>query len=203
MAENPAHARIAFYTAKPDADLDGVLARAKDELVPLMREQPGFRRYTVLRTGPDDIASISGWDSEAQATEAGNRLSGWVRETMGPSLASVENHIATVVTLVEASAAAPVYGRVTNGHFQPGKSEEVRARARAEFLPQLQQQPGFIRHVAFQPGSDRTITFMAFASREELEAAEAATAWWREYVMSLSLSNERHAGEVVWAIRND
>lgn len=203
MADNPSYARIAFYTARPDADLDAVLARAKEELIPRMRDQPGFRRYTVLRTGPDTIVSISGWDDKAQAEAAGTQLSGWVREVMGPALTSVENHIAEVISVTEASTTPPVYGRVTDARFPPGKVEEVRERARTDLLPQLQQQPGFIRHVAFRPEPDRAMTFTAFASREQLEAAEGATRSWREYVASLATATQRHVGEVVWAIRKD
>src|SRR5262245_36637705 len=172
MAANPMFARIAFYTAKPDADLDAVIERARAEIVPLMQQQPGFRRYTVLRTGPDRLVSLSGWDSRDQAEAAGTRLSGWVREVMGPALASVENHIAEVITVTEASTETPVYGRVTESRFAPGKAEEVRAKAQTDFLPILPQQPGFIRHVATTSEADRVMTFLAFASREQLEAAE-------------------------------
>jgi heme-degrading monooxygenase HmoA len=202
MAENPTYARIGFYTAKPGT-LDEVLDRARKELVPMMQAEPGFRRYTVVRTGPASIVSLSGWDTREQAEAAATNLSAWVREVMGASVLSVANHIAEVLSVTEASTAPPVYGRVTDGQFQPGKAEEIRARAQTDFLPQLRQQPGFIRHVAFRPGPDRTITFMAFASREQLEAAEEATRSWREYVTPLATSTQRHAGEVVWAVRKD
>jgi len=122
---------------------------------------------------------------------------------MGPTLTSVLNHVAEVVSLMESSADAPVYGRIMVVQFKPGKGEEISAKARAEFIPALQQQPGFIRHVAFRPGADRTITFTAFASREHAEATEAATQWWREYVTPLAVSMERHVGEVVWSVRKD
>jgi heme-degrading monooxygenase HmoA len=202
MAENPTYARIGFYTAKPGT-LDAVLDRGRKELVPMMQAEPGFRRYTVVRTGPAAIVSLSGWDTKEQAGAAATNLSAWVREVMGASVLSMANHIAEVLSVTEASTAPLVYGRVTDGQFPPGKAEEIRAKAEAEYLPQLRQQPGFIRHVAFRPGPDRTITFLAFASREQLEAAEEATRSWREYVTSLATSTQRHAGEVVWAVRKD
>lgn len=204
MSAMPAHARIAFYTARPDADLDAVLARAKNELVPMMQASPGFRRYTVLRSGPDSIVSITGWDAKEQAEAAAQRLSGWVREVMGPAILSVENRVAEVISLIESSAAPPAYGRVTDGQFQPGKAAEIGEKARTDYLPVLQQQPGFIRHVAFHTGPDQMITFTAFASREALEAAEAATASWREYISSLAAgAPARHVGAVVWSVRQD
>lgn len=199
---HPQHARIGFYTAKPGS-LDTVLDRAQKELVPMMQAEPGFRRYTVLRTGADSVVSLSGWDTKEQAEAAAQSITGWVREVMGPSLLSVENLVAEVVTYTESTTTPPVYGRVTNARFQPGKVEEIAAKARTDFLPLLQRQPGFIRHIAFRPGPDRTITFMAFASRQQLEAAEEATRSWREYVTPLATSMERHAGEVVWTVRKD
>jgi heme-degrading monooxygenase HmoA len=202
MAEQPAFARIGFYTAKPGT-LDAVIARARTELVPMMQAEPGFRRYTVVRTGPAAIVSLSGWDSREQAQAAATNLSAWVREAMGESVLSMANHIAEVITVTEASTETPVYGRVTDTRFPPGKVEEVRARAQTELLPVLRQQPGFIRHVAFRPAADRAMTFLAFASQAQLEAAEAATQTWREYVASQATSTERHVGEVVWAVRKD
>lgn len=199
---NPQHARIGFYTAKP-GDLDGVLERARDEVIPMLESEFGFRRYTTVRTGPDMLVSITGWDTHEQAETAARRLSAWVAEVMGPTLTSVENHVAEVISLTESSADPPVYGRVMALEFKPGKAEEIAARARAEYIPALQRQPGFIRHVAFRPGADRAITFTAFASREQAEAAEAATQSWRDYVAPLAESVQRHAGEVVWSVRKD
>src|SRR5947209_366382 len=158
---NPQHARIGFYTAK-SGDLDHVLERARDEVIPMLESEAGFRRYTTVRTGPDTLASITGWDTHEQAEMAARRLSAWVAEVMGPTLTSVENHVAEVISLTESSADAPVYGRVMDMQFKPGKAQEVAAKARVEFIPALQRQPGFIRHVAFRPGPDRTITFAAF-----------------------------------------
>jgi heme-degrading monooxygenase HmoA len=198
----PRHARIGFYTAR-SGDLDHVLERARDEVIPMLELEPGFRRYTVVRTGPDTLVSITGWDTHEEAQMAARRLSAWVAEVMGNTLESVENYVAEVMEITEASAAMPKYGRLTDLRFQPGKIDEVTARAGTDFLPVLARQPGFIRHVAFRPEDDRTMTFLAFASREQLEAAEAATQSWREYVTPLTTAMQRHAGEVVWSVRKD
>lgn len=199
---NPQHARIGFYTAQP-GDLDHVLERARDEVIPMLELEAGFRRYTTVRTGPDTLVSITGWDTHAQAEMAARRLSAWVAEVMGPTLTAVENHVAEVISITEASADAPRYARITVTQFRPGMLAEVSARARTEYIPALQQQPGFVRHVAFRPGEDRAITFTAFASREASEAAEAATRAWRDYVTPRAISSERHAGEVAWSVRKD
>src|SRR5947209_6945184 len=165
---NPQHARIGFYTAKP-GDLDAVLERARDEVIPMLELEFGFRRYTVVRTGPDTLASITGWDTHAQAETAARRLSAWVAEVLGQRLTSVENHVAEVVTITEGSKDIPAYGRVMVVEYKPGMATEVAAKAQTAYIPALRQQPGFVRHVAFHPGGDRTITFTGFASRAQSE----------------------------------
>lgn len=199
---NPQHARIGFYTARP-GDLDAVIERARDEVIPMLEMEQGFRRYTVVRTGLDTLVSFTGWDTHEQAGAAARRLSAWVAEVMGAALVSVENHVAEILSYTESSATPPVFGRVMVLEFQPGRFEEVAAKARAEYIPALQRQPGFIRHVAFRPGEDRAITFTSFASRGELEAAESATQSWQEYVAPLAASIERRTGDVQWSVRKD
>jgi heme-degrading monooxygenase HmoA len=169
----------------------------------MLELEAGFRRYTIMRTGPDSLVSITGWETHDEAQLAARRLSAWVAEVMGNTLESVENYVAEVVDIAEASAAVPAYGRLTDLRFQPGKMDEMAARAGTEFLPVLARQPGFIRHVTFRPEDDRLMTFAAFASREQLAAAEAAVQSWGKYVASLTTAVQRHAGEVVWSIRKD
>ena len=53
------HARVGFYRVTPGT-LDASLEKARNELLPKMREQPGLKRYTVITTGPDSFASLSG-----------------------------------------------------------------------------------------------------------------------------------------------
>lgn len=199
----PRHARIGFYTARP-GDLDAVLDRAREEVIPMLELEPGFRRYTVVRTGADTLASITGWDTHAQAGAAARRLSAWVAEVMGPELISVENHIAEVVHLTETSSATPAFGRIALWQFKPGMREAIRPRVEGEFVPLLQRQPGFVRYVAFQAGEDDAITFTGFASREQAAGAmEVVRPWVEANAVPAAASVARHEGLVVWSIRAD
>jgi heme-degrading monooxygenase HmoA len=199
----PRHARIGFYTARP-GDLDHVLERARDEVIPMLELEAGFRRYTVVRTDPDRLVSITGWDTHDEAQMAARRLSAWVAEVIGETLVSVENHIAEVAHITEASPAAPAYGRITTFVFKPGVAEALQERVETEFVPLLRQQPGFVRYVAFQTGPESAITFTAFASRGEGEAAaEVIRGWMERNAAGAIASVERHAGQVVWSIRMD
>ena len=199
----PSHARIGFYTARP-GDLDLVLERARDEVIPMLEAESGFRRYTVVRTGPDRLVSITGWDTHAEAQMAARRLSAWVAEVMGETLIAVENHIAEVVYLTEASAAMPVHGRIARWQFTPGAFAALRTSVEREYVPLLSRQPGFVRYVAFRTGDDTAITFTGFASQKQAEAAAAATRAWVEQHVDPSVGSvERDAGEVVWSVRKD
>jgi quinol monooxygenase YgiN len=199
----PRHARIGFYTARP-GDLDAVIERAREEVIPMLELEPGFRRYTVVRTGPDTLASITGWDTHAQAGAAARRLSAWVAEVMGPELISVENHIAEVVHLTESSPAAPAFGRVALWQFKPGMPAAIRPRVEGEFVPLLRRQPGFVRYIVFQIGEDRAITFTGFASHEQADAAAAAARPWLEANAGPAAESvTRQEGPVVWSLRAD
>ena len=199
----PRHARIGFYTARP-GDLDDVLERARDEVIPMLESEAGFRRYTVVRAEPDTLVSLTGWDTHEQAQMAARRLSAWVAEVMGTALLSVENHIAAVVHNTEVGTVAPVYARFATFEFTPGKAEALRRKVEAEFVPLLRRQAGFVRYVVFETGPDSVISYTAFASRKEAEAAtEAIRAWVEANVTADIVSVERHAGDVVWAVRKD
>jgi len=199
----PRHARIGFYTARP-GDLDHVLERARDEVIPMLEAESGFRRYTVVRTSPDVLVSITGWDTHEEAQMAARRLLAWVAEVMGETLVSVENHIAEVVHLTEASPAIPVHGCIARWQFKPGAFGALRTSVERDYVPLLVRQPGFVRYAAFRTGDDMVMTFTGFASREDAEAAGAATsAWVEQHAVPLIVSVERHAGEVVWSVRKD
>lgn len=199
----PRHARIGFYTARP-GDLDHVIERARDEVIPMLELEAGFRRYTVVRTGPDRLVSITGWDTHDEAQMAARRLSAWVAEVMGPTLVSVENHIAEVAHITEASPAVPAYGRVVLFDFKAGRAEAVREKVEAEFVPLVREHAGFVRYVVFRTQEERVISFTAFASEREGEAAAAAIRGWVETNIAADIASvERFAGAVAWSVRKD
>ncbi len=79
------YTRIARYTTK-SGTLDDILRKAEAELVPMTRQQSGFQGYALVRSGPDECISVTTWESQAAARQAGEKLAGWVRQEMGPSL---------------------------------------------------------------------------------------------------------------------
>jgi quinol monooxygenase YgiN len=196
-----AYARIGMYTFKPST-LNASLKKAEAELVPQTRQQPGFRRYFTVRTGGDSLISITVWDGKEQAEQAAERLSAWVRTEMGPSLIAVENHVGELVISSVPGSDISGYARIGLWRFKPGTSDAVAERVRAEIVPQMEREPGFVGYGAARTGADSAISVSAHATKEQAQAAgEKAAAWVREHVGSSIESVERHEGAIVWGVR--
>ena len=75
------HMRIAAYritsgTAQEVADL------ARDGMLPIFRQQPGFVGYEVVDAGNGTVLSVSRWQSAEQAVAATAKAADWVRENL-------------------------------------------------------------------------------------------------------------------------
>ncbi|MCA1693920.1 MAG: antibiotic biosynthesis monooxygenase [Actinobacteria bacterium] len=73
---------------------EGLLQRVEREVVPLLRQQPGFIRLLVWRTGPDRAIVVTHYASRAEG-EAATR--GWVERHVAPAVASVQWHEGEVI----------------------------------------------------------------------------------------------------------
>lgn len=89
------YARIALYKFKPGT-IDEVIRKAKDGLLPLFRQQPGFRRYAVVKTGDDEGISLSTWDTKREADAAVQRAADWVKQNIAADVVSVANDVGEV-----------------------------------------------------------------------------------------------------------
>lgn len=198
------YARIGMYTTKPGT-LDDILKKAEAELVPMTRQQPGFRRYFAVRTGEDSLVSVTGWDTKEQAEQAAERLSSWVRAEMGPAALKVENQVGEVLITHFPSGDAPGYtghARVAVWQFKPGTADALAERVKTEMVPLVEREPGFTGYGAVRTGENSAITVTAFASQEQAQAAgEKTAAWVREHAASSVESVERSEGTIVWSVR--
>ena len=123
---------------------------------------------------------------------------------MGQTLVSVENHIAEVAHITEASSDIPAYGRVSVFQIAPGSVDAVREKVVRDLAPVLRDQAGFIRFVVFRTGPESVFSFTGFASRDTAEAAATAIRAWTEANVGADIiRGESHAGEVIWSIRKD
>jgi len=196
------HARVGIYKVKPGT-LDASLAKARAELLPKMREQPGLRRYTVVTTGADSFVSLSGWDTREQAEQAETTLSGWVKENMGPSVVSMQSHIGEVQILHGQSAPDKTskYGMVRVATRKPD-APDMTEKMRAEFMPLHDQQPGFNSFTSMETDDGTRVTFIGWDSKDALEKARPTLSRWGDANVAPHMAKvEVREGEVAWAVR--
>lgn len=196
-----AFARVGIYKVKAD-QAEPVIAKGKAELPELMKRQPGFNRYAVLRTGPDEIVSLSSWETREQAEAAGKQLTDWVRQNGPDAFVGAENLTGEAMLNEQATEDAAKFGRVAVYKFAPGAADRVVARAREGFLPILKAQPGFVRYVIVKTGEDSGVSYTGWASKSQAEEAiDKAATWVKANLADLVGSVQNHVGEVLWSAR--
>ncbi len=196
------YARIGMYTVKPGT-LDAILKKAEAELVPMKRQQPGFRRYFAIRTGDDSLVSVSVWEDKAQAEQAAERLSGWVRAEMGSSLVKAENHVGEITIASTPRGGAAKYARIGVWHFNPGTDlVTLTERVKTEWVPLAEALPGFVQTGTVEIGERDMVSINAYASQEQATAPTGDSASWiQENLMPSVASVERSEGAIVWDVR--
>lgn len=176
------HARVGLYKVKPDT-LDASLTKARNELLPKMREQPGIKRYTVVRTGPDSFISLSGWETRSQAEQAAETLSGWVKENMGQTVISAENHIGEVLIM---------HGQTALD--KTSKYAMVRVSTRKPDAPDMTER--------MRTDDGTRIGYIGWDSKAAQEKAQPEISRWGDANVAPHMSKvEVHEGEVAWAVR--
>ena len=83
------HVRMARY--KTSGDINELIARAEEGMLPLFEGQPGFKAYSIAVSG-DEIFSFSVWDSAEEAEAANEAAAGWVAENMAGDITIVETN---------------------------------------------------------------------------------------------------------------
>ena len=195
------HARVGIYKVRPET-AEAVMAKGKDELPALMKSSPGFQRYGVLRTAPDEVVSLSSWDSREQADGAAERLTAWVRQNGSDAFVGAQNHVGEIAISENSSEDAAAHGRVAVYRFKPGAADQVIEKARTGFLPLLQAQPGFVRYVVVKTADDAAISYSGWRSKEQADAAVPKAAdWVKQNLADLVVSVENHVGEMAWSAR--
>ncbi len=196
------HARVGIYKVKPGT-LDASLAKARAELLPKMREQPGLKRYTLLLTGPESFVSLSAWDTREQAEQAERTLSGWVKEHMGPTVVSMESHVGEVTLLHGQSAPdkTPKYGVVRVTTPKPD-APDMTEKMRTEFMPIFDRQAGFNSFASMRADDGTLVTFIGWDSKDVLEKARPTLGRWGEANVAPHMAKvEVQEGEVAWSVR--
>lgn len=78
-------------------DMDALMAKVRAEFVPLISSHAGFIAYYVLDEGPNSIASVSIFDTQAEARESNRLAVDWIKQSIsmyvdsGPEI--TEGHV--------------------------------------------------------------------------------------------------------------
>ncbi len=196
------HARVGIYKVKPGT-LDDTVTKARAELLPKTREQPGLKRYTVVLTGPESFVSLSAWDTREQAEQAAETLSGWVKENIGPTVVSIENQIGEVLILHGQTAPdkTPKYGMVRVSTAKPD-APDMTEKIRTEFMSLHDQQPGFNSFALMRADDGTRVTFIGWDSKDALEKARPTVSRWGDANVAPHMAKvEVQEGEVAWSVR--
>lgn len=88
-------ARVASYQFLPGTS-DEVFARVEQELLPLLKQQPGYLSYEAHRLDNERGVSISTWVSQEHADAAHTVIEMWAEERIGDYVVMVERYMSNV-----------------------------------------------------------------------------------------------------------
>src|SRR2546423_6193354 len=86
------HIRLAVYKIKSGM-VDEVARKAEAGMLPIVRNQPGFVAYGIIKEGADRAVSLSVWETREQAEKAVQVAAAWVKDNIADITESVENHV--------------------------------------------------------------------------------------------------------------
>ena len=74
------HATIRRYESIDQSRKDEVLKKVDENLLPALRDLPGFHGYTLIDAGNGVMTSVGFFDTAAQADESTRVAGSWLRE---------------------------------------------------------------------------------------------------------------------------
>jgi len=90
------HASINVFTVRAGA-MDAFIALQRDVFLPLLRQQPGFVAFEIVRTGDDTGVTTLWWASEEARRAASPPLTAWVEQHLTPYVVALDNPSGPVV----------------------------------------------------------------------------------------------------------
>jgi len=77
------YAEIRKYNSN---SVDEVISRAEQGFAPLISAHAGFKAYYILKEGANTLASISIFETQAEARESNRLAADWVKENLAALL---------------------------------------------------------------------------------------------------------------------
>lgn len=87
--------RVAVYQIKPGT-ADDIVQKAQDDLMPILKQLPGYIAYQVQKQSEEKVISISAWQSKDYAEAANNRIRSWVEQNIADAVLSVQTYISNI-----------------------------------------------------------------------------------------------------------
>ena len=81
------YAAVRRATLKPGL-ADELASRVDKEVVPIISSIPGFMAYYVIYGEDDTVVTVSVFEDKGAAEDCNKQIMGWIRENLGPMLAS-------------------------------------------------------------------------------------------------------------------
>lgn len=91
-----AYASVNVFTVRT-GKMDAFVALQRDAFLPLLRRQPGFLAFEVVRSGADTGVATLWWASEEARRAATPALTAWVEEHLEPLFVALDNPAGPVV----------------------------------------------------------------------------------------------------------
>jgi hypothetical protein len=168
---------VRSYDAGPQ--LAGVSRRVCDGLVPLLREQPGFRAYYAFGTGHGRPVSVSVFETREMATVANEMVRRWVSENLSdllpdpPGVISGEMQHGVVPPRPKRGGMDEVLHITIRTYDGVASVDRVFLRTRSTLVPLIKGQAGLRSYCSF--GSEqvhgRIVSVTAFDSAEAAAAS--------------------------------
>jgi hypothetical protein len=86
------HVRVAIYEMKPNT-FDPAIAKARKELEPNLRQQPGFVSYQVAKLDGNRTASFAVFETHDAAENGARIIEEWVKKNMAKDVTSSQKHL--------------------------------------------------------------------------------------------------------------
>lgn len=85
------HVRVAKYRVQ-SGTLEEISEAAKEGMLKVFQEQPGFVSYGVADSGDGTVLSISHWETHDEAEKAAVKAREWVAANLADRIELIENN---------------------------------------------------------------------------------------------------------------
>ncbi len=159
--------------------VDEVGRRVRDGLVPILRQQPGFRAYYAFGSDDGRPVSVSVFDSREMAMAANEQVRAWVAETLKdllpnpPAVTSGEMQHGVVPPGQQRGGVEETLYVTIRTYDGVASVDGAFLRTRGSLVPLIKRQPGLRSYYSFGSEQDgnRIVSVTAFDSRETAAAA--------------------------------